>query len=52
MTRIIAIVALIALAVVLVKYRTNEKVHKKVVVSLGIVAVIFVVSMMLFELFR
>ncbi|WP_375749952.1 hypothetical protein [Vibrio sp. HN007] len=52
MTRLLAIAALLALAVVLFKYRTNEKVQRGVVVSAIIGLAVYTVMIVLSELFR
>lgn len=52
MTRLLAIVALLALAVVLFKYRTNEKVQRGVVISAIIGLAVYTVIVVLSELFR
>ncbi|ANS85300.1 hypothetical protein RJD38_00045 [Vibrio scophthalmi] len=52
MTRLIAIVFLIALAYVLVRYRTNEKLQKYVVITLISGFVVYVTTLMITELMR
>ncbi|GLQ74830.1 MULTISPECIES: hypothetical protein [Vibrio] len=50
MTRLIAIGVLIAIAVLLFRYRTNEKLQKGVILASIIGFVIYVVSVMTMEL--
>lgn len=50
MTRLIAIGVLIAIAVLLFRYRTNEKLQKGVIIASIIGFVIYVVSVMTMEL--
>ncbi|UAB68911.1 hypothetical protein INR79_10180 [Vibrio sp. SCSIO 43132] len=50
MTRLIAIAALIAIAVLLFRYRTNEKIQKGVILASIIGFVIYVVSVVVTEL--
>ncbi|EGU41292.1 hypothetical protein VII00023_05717 [Vibrio ichthyoenteri ATCC 700023] len=52
MTRLIAIVFLIALAYVLVRYRTNEKLQKYVVVTLISGFLVYAATLMITELVR
>ncbi|MBA5763072.1 hypothetical protein H2O73_11990 [Vibrio sp. 404] len=52
MTRLIAIVFLIAIAFVLVRYRTNEKLQKYVVITLVSGFLIYTASIMITELMR
>ncbi|WP_164675278.1 hypothetical protein [Vibrio rhodolitus] len=52
MTRLIAIVFLIALAFVLVRYRTNEKLQKYVVITLLSGFLVYTASIMVTELMR
>ncbi|WP_260258592.1 hypothetical protein [Vibrio intestinalis] len=52
MTRLIAIVFLIALAFVIFRYRTNEKVQKWVVVTLVSGFLIYTASLVVTELMR
>ncbi|WP_194435167.1 hypothetical protein [Vibrio fluminensis] len=52
MTRLIAIVFLIALAFVLVRYRTNEKLQKYVVITLISGFLVYTASIMITELMR
>ncbi|GAK83715.1 hypothetical protein JCM19238_1277 [Vibrio ponticus] len=52
MTRLIAIVFLIALAFVLVRYRTNEKLQKYVVITLLFGFLVYTASIMVTELMR
>ncbi|EKO3389238.1 hypothetical protein [Vibrio fluvialis] len=52
MIRLITIGLLIVLAYFLIRYRTSEKVQKGVVMTLGAVFVIYIVSVVVAELFR
>jgi threonine/homoserine efflux transporter RhtA len=52
MTRLIVIAALIGIAFMLIKYRANEKVQKGVVVTLLGAFAIYVVYVVVSELFR
>jgi hypothetical protein len=52
MTRLITIVLLIVIAFILIRYRTNEKLQKGVVVSLLTAFVIYTASIMITELTR
>jgi len=52
MTRLIAIVFLIAIAFVLVRYRTSEKLQKYVVITLVSGFLIYTASIMITELMR
>ena len=52
MTRLIAIVFLLALAFVLFRYRTNEKVQKWVVIVIVSSFLLYTVSLMISELTR
>ncbi|WP_167521307.1 hypothetical protein [Vibrio ponticus] len=52
MTRLIAIVFLIALAFVLIRYRTNEKLQKYVVITLISGFLVYTASIMITELMR
>ncbi|GAB2662279.1 hypothetical protein [Vibrio panuliri] len=52
MTRLIAIVFLIALAFVLIRYRTNEKLQKYVVITLISGFFVYTASIMITELMR
>ncbi len=52
MTRLIAIAFLVALAVFLFRYRTNEKVQKGVVMTAVGAAAIYVATVVISELIR
>ncbi|NOI99590.1 hypothetical protein FCV51_08200 [Vibrio kanaloae] len=52
MTRLIAIVFLLALAFVLFRYRTNEKVQKGVVIVIVSCFLLYTASLMISELTR
>jgi hypothetical protein len=52
MTRLLAIVFISALAFVLIRYRTNEKIQKSVVVTLIVGFLIYTASIMVTELIR
>ncbi|CAH0526033.1 hypothetical protein [Vibrio hippocampi] len=52
MARLIAITALLGLAFLLFKYRTNEKLQKGVVIALISGFVIYTISLMTTELLR
>ncbi|MGF1740519.1 hypothetical protein L4C34_05440 [Vibrio profundum] len=52
MTRIIAIVLLAALAYLLVRYRTNEKLQKSVVIILGSALCVYTTYVVISELMR
>ncbi|CAH8195902.1 MULTISPECIES: hypothetical protein [Vibrio] len=52
MTRLITIVVLIALAFILVRFRTNEKLQKGVVITLLSAFVIYTASIVIAELTR
>jgi uncharacterized membrane protein len=52
MTRLIAIAVLVSLVVLLIRYRTNEKVQKGVVLSVVGVGVFYVISVFIMELLR
>lgn len=52
MTRLIAIAVLIALAFVLIRYRTSEKLQKWVVITLLSGFLVYTVSLMVTELVR
>ena len=52
MTRLIAIVFLLALAFVLFRYRTNEKLQKGVVIVIVSSFLLYTASLMIFELTR
>ncbi|MFA0085581.1 hypothetical protein ACE1OE_14575 [Vibrio sp. E150_011] len=52
MTRLIAIVFLIALAFILFRYRTNEKVQKGVIVTLLSGFAVYVATLVVTELIR
>ncbi|MDE1232381.1 hypothetical protein [Vibrio aestuarianus] len=52
MTRLITIVVLIALAFILVRFRTNEKLQKGVVITLLSAFVIYTASIVIVELTR
>ncbi len=52
MTRLIAIVFLIAIAFVLIRYRTNEKLQKYVVLTLVGGFLVYTASLMITELMR
>ncbi|KJY70708.1 membrane protein [Vibrio coralliilyticus] len=52
MTRLIAIVFLVALAFVLIRYRTNEKLQKYVVVTLISGFLVYTATLVLTELMR
>lgn len=52
MTRLIAIVFLLALAFVLFRYRTNEKLQKWVVIVIVSSFLLYTVSLMISELTR
>ncbi|KJY83334.1 membrane protein [Vibrio galatheae] len=52
MTRLIAIVFLAALAFVLIRYRTSEKLQKYVVVTLVCGFLIYTATLMITELIR
>jgi len=52
MTRLIAIVFLLALAFVLFRYRTNEKVQKWVVIVIVSSILLYTASLMISELTR
>ncbi|MBN3494461.1 MULTISPECIES: hypothetical protein [Vibrio] len=52
MTRLIAIVFLVALAFVLIRYRTNEKLQKYVVTTLISGFIIYTVTLVVTELIR
>ncbi|WP_167515601.1 hypothetical protein [Vibrio taketomensis] len=52
MTRLIAIVFLIAIAFVLIRYRTNEKLQKYVVITLVGGFLVYTASLMITELMR
>lgn len=52
MTRLLAIAVLIALAFVLFRYRTNEKVQKATIITLISAFLIYTASIMIAELTR
>jgi hypothetical protein len=52
MTRLIAIAVLIVLAILLLRYRTNRKVQKGVVLSIVGGGVLYVISVFVMELLR
>ncbi len=52
MTRLIAIVFLVALAFVFIRYRTNEKLQKYVVVTLLSGFFVYTAALMISELIR
>ncbi|KFA97188.1 hypothetical protein L1D34_13865 [Vibrio mediterranei] len=52
MTRLIAIVFLVALAFLLFRYRTNEKVQKGVVITVLSAFVIYTATLVISELIR
>ncbi|AIW19115.1 MULTISPECIES: hypothetical protein [Vibrio] len=52
MTRLIAIVFLVALAFVLIRYRTNEKLQKYVVVTLISGFLVYTATLVVTELMR
>ncbi|CAM3033664.1 hypothetical protein [Vibrio neptunius] len=52
MTRLIAIVFLVALAFVLIRYRTNEKLQKYVVITLISGFIIYTATLVVTELIR
>ncbi|CAH0539637.1 hypothetical protein [Vibrio marisflavi] len=52
MTRLIAIVLLSALAYLLFRYRTNEKLQKGAVIVLGSALLIYIASIVISELSR
>ncbi|MFM2589755.1 hypothetical protein [Vibrio sp. TBV020] len=52
MTRLLAIVFLIALAYVLIRYRTSEKLQKYVVITLVSGFLIYTATLMVTELIR
>ncbi|MBM7038415.1 hypothetical protein [Vibrio ulleungensis] len=52
MTRLIAIAVLVSLVVLLIRYRTNEKVQKGVVLSVVGVGFFYVISVFIMELLR
>lgn len=52
MTRLITIILLIAIAFMFIRYRTNEKLQKGVVVSLLTAFVIYAASIVITELTR
>ena len=52
MTRLIAIVFLVALAFVLIRYRTNEKLQKYVVITLVSGFLVYTTTLVVTELVR
>ncbi|MCG9597660.1 hypothetical protein L1D15_13120 [Vibrio sp. Isolate25] len=52
MTRLIAIVFLVALAFVLIRYRTNEKLQKYVVITLVSGFLVYTTTLVVTELMR
>ncbi|MGC9404119.1 MULTISPECIES: hypothetical protein [Vibrio] len=52
MTRLIAIVFISALAFVLIRYRTNEKIQKGIIVTLVVSFLVYAGSVMIAELTR
>ncbi|WP_175443259.1 hypothetical protein [Vibrio sonorensis] len=52
MTRLIAIAALVVIAFLLIRYRTNEKLQKWVVIGLVSGFIVYTASLMLTELMR
>jgi lipoprotein signal peptidase len=52
MTRLIAIAVLIVLAMLLLRYRTNQKVQKGVVLTIVGGAVFYIISVFVVELLR
>ncbi|AIU66573.1 hypothetical protein CKF94_06320 [Vibrio coralliilyticus] len=52
MTRLIAIVFLVALAFVLIRYRTNEKLQKYVVITLISGFLVYTATLVVTELMR
>ncbi|MCK6261727.1 hypothetical protein KP803_00400 [Vibrio sp. ZSDE26] len=52
MTRLVAIVFISALAFLLIRYRTNEKIQKGIVVTLVVSFLIYTASIMIAELAR
>ncbi len=52
MTRLIAIVVLIAVAVLFVRYNTNEKLQRWVVIGLSSLIALYAVILMITELAR
>ncbi|MFC3023947.1 hypothetical protein ACFODT_08925 [Vibrio zhugei] len=52
MTRLIAIAVLLIIAFVLVRYGTNARLQKSVVITVGLGLVLYVASVVIVELFR
>ncbi|WP_295892643.1 hypothetical protein [uncultured Vibrio sp.] len=52
MTRLLAIVFISALAFLLIRYRTNEKIQKGIAVTLVVAFLLYTASIMVTELIR
>ncbi|WP_202436400.1 hypothetical protein [Vibrio eleionomae] len=52
MTRLIAIVLLLAIAFLLIRYRTNARLQKGVVITIFSALILYTVSVVIMELFR